>query len=153
MSKLPFTETRVRVQLPKRISWTELSKASWFGLPGLAQVPAAGLTPKVAEAQIAERGQKMGQDKRKEWKRKAGGEGGGVRLIIIIIIIITLLSRTVLTAYVSCFAKSFGHIYIYMKIVHCHKYWLVWNDVLFLAHSQQKHKTNKKNFMPCLFHH
>lgn len=37
----------------------------WFGLPGLAQVQVGGLVPKVAEAQIAERGQKMRQKKRK----------------------------------------------------------------------------------------
>lgn len=35
----------------------------WFGVPGLAQVRVGGLVPKVAEAQIAEMGQKMRQKK------------------------------------------------------------------------------------------
>lgn len=45
----------------------------WFGLPGLAQVRVGGLVPKVAEAQIAERGQKMRRGKKeKEGERETG---------------------------------------------------------------------------------
>lgn len=42
----------------------------WFGLPGLAQVQVGGLVPKVAEAQIAERGQKMRQKKRERGRQR-----------------------------------------------------------------------------------
>jgi len=39
-------------------------------LPGLAQVPVGGLVPKVAEAQIAQRGQDKREGENTKWEKE-----------------------------------------------------------------------------------